>query len=378
MSAGTEREFDEQIRTLFQGRLEGDEVFQQYYNALSPVVIWEKDFVVFASSVGDERRVVLRLIDRGSLDSREDIKAETTRRDLQREITNKYKLLSHHHPQIEEHSRVLLTDRFVALESTYPYDMVDYEEGNLPTLGSLVELHNGLDESIARWYFRQIVEGLNFCHEMGIAKRQLSLDDCVLHQPQHGDQRFVLTLCGWRKSKADDHQVANSLIGPPGCWPPEAYVAAYDETQYELFPVDMFWLGITLYKMLYGREQLPVQVSQYQVHLAAERRVYDLRMEAEGRASAAEPEQHVFQGVTAECCALLNGLLQSNAQHRWDMAAVQNCSWYQAALPVNAMHDNQGVLNNFLQFEAPQAEIAQLLAAAIAPGQRDRVIDVGP
>lgn len=379
MNNPTEHAWHEQVKRWFQGRLDEDEVFKQYYTPTRPVVKWGNDYVVYATRHKDQCPVVVRLIDRNSLDSRIEIDGERIKRDLEREINNRYQLLLLAHPQIENHSCVLLTDKFMALVADYPYKMITYDGQDLPTLASSVQPDNGLEEGVARWFFQQIVLGLDLCHKLGIAKRDLTLDDCVLHQPPDGDCRSILTLCGWRKSKADDIQPATSLVGAPGHWAPEVIVASCRETPYDPYAGDMFSLGVILFKLLHGRDIYPAGMSDYQVNLAAQEQRDELCQIAQNHAETPLPIRLMFPGdLSDECCELLNGLLQLNPQYRWSMDRVQHCLWYQTGLPAEAVSVNQTHLENPQVEVVPGLEdrIRMLLGAAPCPDTKDIVLDV--
>jgi serine/threonine protein kinase len=47
-------------------------------------------------------------------------------------------------------------------------------------LYNFIDLTRGVNESIARFFFKQLINGLNFCHNKGIVHRDLKLENILL------------------------------------------------------------------------------------------------------------------------------------------------------------------------------------------------------
>ena len=72
----------------------------------------------------------------------------------------------------------------------------------------------GCSEEEARWFFQQFIIGLDYCHRMGIANRDIKLDNILLHGP---GSRPVVKICDFGYSK---DEVAGSIC-KTACGTPE-------------------------------------------------------------------------------------------------------------------------------------------------------------
>ena len=72
----------------------------------------------------------------------------------------------------------------------------------------------GCPEDEARWFFQQFIIGLDYCHRMGIANRDIKLDNILLHGR---DSRPVVKICDFGYSK---DEVAGSIC-KTACGTPE-------------------------------------------------------------------------------------------------------------------------------------------------------------
>lgn len=60
-----------------------------------------------------------------------------------------------------------------------------------------VKKKNGLSESEARWFFQQLIIGLDYCHRMGVASRDIKLENTLLDDSQWP----LLKICDFGYSK---------------------------------------------------------------------------------------------------------------------------------------------------------------------------------
>ena len=61
----------------------------------------------------------------------------------------------------------------------------------------LVKRKDGLNEKEARWFFQQLIVGLDYCHQMGVASRDIKLENTLLD----GGQWPLLKICDFGYSK---------------------------------------------------------------------------------------------------------------------------------------------------------------------------------
>ena len=100
-----------------------------------------------------------------------------------------------------------------------------------------------LKEDVAKHMFKQIIEGLRYCHSKNILHRDIKLDNILLNS--EGD----IKICDFGVSKL----VKNGEIMTEQCGTP-AYIApeVFENKGYEGYASDIWSAGVVLYAMLYG------------------------------------------------------------------------------------------------------------------------------
>jgi serine/threonine protein kinase len=100
-----------------------------------------------------------------------------------------------------------------------------------------------LKEEVAKHLFRQIVDGLRYCHSRGILHRDIKLDNILL--TSEGD----IKICDFGVSKlVKPGQILKEQCGTPAYIAPEVF----EGNGYEGFASDIWSAGVVLYSMLYG------------------------------------------------------------------------------------------------------------------------------
>lgn len=103
------------------------------------------------------------------------------------------------------------------------------------------------DETFARYFFKQLMEGLNYCHKAGIAHRDIKLENLYI------DHKYIL--------KIADFGFATNLVGKGGdgwlitkCGS-KTYRAPEINTKdmkYEGKKIDLFATGVVLFTLVCG------------------------------------------------------------------------------------------------------------------------------
>lgn len=100
-------------------------------------------------------------------------------------------------------------------------------------------------EDEARYFFQQLISGVEFCHKSGVCHRDLKLENTLLD----GSPAPLLKICdfGYSKSMLMDSQ-PKSTVGTPAYIAPEVL----SKKKYDGHKADVWSCGVTLYVMLVG------------------------------------------------------------------------------------------------------------------------------
>ena len=100
-----------------------------------------------------------------------------------------------------------------------------------------------LKEDVAKHVFRQIIEGLKYCHSKNILHRDIKLDNILL--TSEGDVK----ICDFGVSKlVKKGEIMTEQCGTPAYIAPEVF----ENKGYEGYASDAWSAGVVLYAMLYG------------------------------------------------------------------------------------------------------------------------------
>ncbi|KAL3134245.1 Serine/threonine-protein kinase srk2h [Trebouxia sp. C0009 RCD-2024] len=84
-----------------------------------------------------------------------------------------------------------------------------------------------LQESEARWFFQQLLVGVDYVHRMGVANRDIKLENTLLD----GSPRPLLKICDFGYSKHEKFQSApGSRVGTPAYLAPEVIMTTKGQT----------------------------------------------------------------------------------------------------------------------------------------------------
>jgi len=155
---------------------------------------------------------------------------------VEAEILNHRMLL---HPHIIQFREVFLTRKYLCIVMEYAPggDMFEY-----------VVRKNGLKEDEARWFFQQLIVAIDYCHRMGVANRDIKLENTLLD----GSVRPLLKICDFGYSKNEKYQSApGSRVGTPAYLAPEVILTTSGK-KYDGKIADIWSCGVMLYVMLVG------------------------------------------------------------------------------------------------------------------------------
>ena len=261
-------------------------------------------FVILAQDVRVGERVAIKLLPRGP----------RINTNVEREILNHKNLLHHH---VIQFKGVFLTARYLAI-------VMEYAEG-----GDLVEYirqRRGLSEDMVRWFFQQLIIGLDYCHRMGVANRDIKLENTLLND----NDWPLLKICDFGFSKhVDKDSVPTTVVGTRPYLAPEVILRENRGDPYDGKKADIWSCGVFLYVMLVRRFPFVRQGENPRLHNA-------IILDRLRRLDYEIPRG----SMSDDCSDLIQKILVLNPEDRFSIEDIQNHAWYQTSLPSGAMDMN--------------------------------------
>ncbi|KAL0055292.1 hypothetical protein WJX82_010289 [Trebouxia sp. C0006] len=310
------------------------------YNKVAELGLGSSAFVLLAEDKEKMRDVAIKFINRGS----------NSIKTAGREILNQR--LCCMHPNIIQFQEVFLTPDHLAIVSEYAPggDLVDF-----------IERHNtahdrALMESEARRLFQQLIVGVDFCHQMGIANRDIKLENTLLMDLS---ERPVLKLCDFGYSKDElCASISKTMCGTPEYVAPE--VLLYNKYAGKM--ADIWSCGILLYCMLTGCFPFRRKEDEGLETQAVLQKMLPRILKADFQ----KP-----QGLTAECTDLLTRLLEVDPDKRITVQQILRHPWVMQDLPEGMANLNVNLLQVPLSLQSTncrqsEEEIVELTSKAVA------------
>jgi|TARA_B100001758_G_scaffold238593_1_gene241948 serine/threonine-protein kinase SRK2 len=221
---------------------------------------------------------------------------------VKRELVN-HRLLDH--PNIIRFVEVLLTPTHLAI-------VMEYAAG-----GELFDRICGkgrFHEDEARFFFQQLISGLEYCHGHGVAHRDLKLENTLLD----GGEVPRLKICdfGYSKHSLIDSE-PKSTVGTPAYIAPEVL----SRKAYDGKAADVWSCGVTLYVMVVGAYPFedPADARNFRKTIMRIRGV-----------------NYAFPATIAlseECKDLIKRIFVLDPVHRLNIAGIKQHPWFQRNLP---------------------------------------------
>lgn len=201
------------------------------YAYIRPLNSGASGFVQLALDTRTNEQIAIKFIERGK---------RTCHRIIARELLNHRECAMH--PHIVQLKAVFMTPRHLAVAMEYAPggDLSEYVDAcKRAGLG-------GTPETDARWFFQQFIIAVDYCHRLGIANRDIKLDNVLLD----GSLPLpIIKMCDFGYSK---DEVAGSLC-KTACGTPEYMAPEVLTTEvYDGKGADIWSCGVMLYVMLMG------------------------------------------------------------------------------------------------------------------------------
>eukprot|EP00743_Colponemidia_sp_Colp-15_P003536 GILK01003815.1.p1 GENE.GILK01003815.1~~GILK01003815.1.p1 ORF type:complete len:372 (-),score=42.27 GILK01003815.1:468-1583(-) len=181
------------------------------------------------------------------------------------------------------------------------YLALEYVPGG--TLQDRMKYNATVPEPTCRHMFRQLLQALDYLHERRIAHCDIKPENILIHSENKKDPAPVVKLCDFGLAHDVQHGDVHSkeAIGTTGYMAPEVLKRCPFNTA-----VDMWGLGIILYRMLVGFEPF------YPAH--------------NFEPTVPFPSRY-FKNVSKEACDFISGLLRLDPEERLDAKQAMKHPW---------------------------------------------------
>lgn len=194
--------------------------------------------------------------------------------------------------------------------------VMEYSEGG--DLHSYVTgQHNKLlRESVARYFFQQLIIGVDHMHKEGYAHRDIKLENLLLN-----GNPPILKICDFGYTALNSNK-AFSKVGTAAYMAPELLYSKVGS--YDVAAIDVWSCGVVLHTMLTGIYPFcnPKDPNNERSSMAK------IVAYSQGAASYVPP-----QNASKACQQLLSSMLVPTANKRLTVAGIQGNAWFQQLLP---------------------------------------------
>ncbi|TYK27335.1 serine/threonine-protein kinase SRK2G-like isoform X1 [Cucumis melo var. makuwa] len=181
--------------------------------------------------------------------------------------------------------------------------------------------------SEARYFFQQLISGVDYCHSMQICHRDLKLENTLLD----GSQAPRLKICDFGFSKSSVlHSRPKSTIGTPAYIAPEILSGP----EYDGKLADVWSCGVTLYVMLVGAYPFEDQ-SDPRNYRKLIQRIMSVQYKI---------PDHVY--VSQNCRHLLSRIFVQNPSRRISVKEIKSHPWFLKNLPRELTESAQAIYYN--------------------------------
>jgi len=249
---------------------------------------------------------------------------------VQREIMNHRSLK---HPNIVRFKEVLLTPTHLGI-------VMEYAAG-----GELFEIicnAGKFSEDEARFFFQQLISGVNYCHSMQICHRDLKLENTLLD----GSSAPRLKICDFGNSKSSVlHSQPKSTVGTPAYIAPEVF----SRKEYDGKIADVWSCGVTLYVMLVGA---------YPFEDADDPRNFRTTITRILSVQYSIPD---YVRMSMECIQLLSQIFVADPEKRITISEIEKHPWFLKNLPIELTEEGEANLQMSSDIN-PSQSIEEVLA----------------
>ena len=183
-----------------------------------------------------------------------------------------------------------------------------------------VDAAQAMTEDMARYFFRQIISAVDYCHHRRIAHRDLKLANVLLDKQSPPR----LKLCDFGLSCAYNYEEGNSytVVGTPAYMSPEVLDKQHHPEGYDPVKADVWSAGVVLYTMLRGR--FPFRTEQGNLKAV----LYNINLAHRGDPSHLWETTWSTAALSDEVKDLVDRCLDMDADRRITIAQIKAHPWY--------------------------------------------------
>lgn len=301
-------------------------------------------FVQLARNIETMDLVAVKFIERG----------DRVNRYVEAEILN-HRMLRH--PHVIEFKEVFLTSEYICIA-------MEYAAGG--SLFTYVQRAFRLKEAAARWFFQQLIIGLDYCHRRGVVNRDIKLENTLLQLVQ-GLPLPLLKICDFGYSKAHFMSAPKSKVGTLMYMAPEIIKTTGN---YDGKKADIWSCGVMLYVMLFGQYPFETPHAPAQGPQPISQNPQPTRMRhMMDRIVNMQWSIPDTIAISNECRELLCRMLVADPNQRISMDDIQKHQWFLTNLPPEAAAMNDNYLSEDDEASVQSVEdIKKILKDAQTPG----------
>ncbi|GAX72677.1 hypothetical protein CEUSTIGMA_g133.t1 [Chlamydomonas eustigma] len=246
----------------------------------------------------------------------------------------------HCYPHVIEFKRAFLTDRYICI-------VMEYANGG--DLSNYVQRAGGrLKEAAARWFFQQLILGIDYCHRKGVVNRDIKLENTLLQVLPNVNHPPLIKICDFGYSKAQGLSAPKSKVGTLAYMAPEVITSS----KYNGNLSDVWSCAVMLYTMLCGQNPFEAPLDTGGLNALAsivggqQLRANEIKALRILNALWRFPDEQLTGIIlSTECRDLLSRVMVADPARRLSISDIQNHPWFIINLPQSALLMNEAYLS---------------------------------
>jgi serine/threonine-protein kinase SRK2 len=252
--------------------------------------------------------------------------------------------LLNHRPLLHAH---IIRFREVFLTTTHIAIVMEYASGG--ELFEFVKRSGRLSEDAARFFFQQLISGVDYCHRQGVFHRDLKLENTLIDRQPNSAPRLKICDFGYSKHAVNDSQ-PKSVKGTIAYLAPEVVLCNFNKAKYDGRQSDIWSCGVMLYLMLMGA---------YPFQDGTNPAMFSKTVKKIVTADYVIPESIP---LSSECKDLIRRIFVVNPGMRINLDQIKTHPWFVRNLPLELQ---QGNLNPSIPTQADSVQSAEAVRASV-------------